>query len=190
MDRRRFLRVAVAGSVAGLAGCTGDDGTGTDPTTTAATDRTTAGGGATTGTPAGTTTATATETATGTPAGTPTATATETPTATTTPATTAAAPQSAVEVLVGANSRARFGPETFRLERGGTVTWVWEGNSHNVVPSTQPGDADWSGTPGGTRTYDAGYEYEYTFEVPGSYEYYCSVHRGIGMTGSFEVVDP
>ncbi|PSQ17352.1 halocyanin [Halobacteriales archaeon QS_8_69_26] len=175
MERRRFLRASVGGAVAVLAGCAGD-GSGTDTTTTATT--TTA--------PAETTTTEATTTEATSATGTP----TETPTTTTTAPTTTEAPQSSVEVAVGANGRSRFSPEAFRLERGGTVTWVWEGNAHNAIPSEQPDEADWSGTPGDTQTYDEGYEYEYTFEVPGDYAYYCSVHRGIGMTGSFTVVEP
>lgn len=193
MDRRRFLRTSGLATLATLAGCAGDGGSSPEPTgteTTAGTTATTADGTPTTaGTTTGETTGTETTTQPGTTAGT---TGTTTTATTTTPATTTTSQaESAVEVVVGADGRTRFGPESFVLAVGGTVTWVWNGSGHNVVPDSQPEAADWSGTPGGrSRTYDEGYEYEYTFDVPGEYEYYCSVHRAFGMTGSFSVVEP
>ncbi|WP_254535749.1 plastocyanin/azurin family copper-binding protein [Halomarina litorea] len=200
MDRRTLLaRAAALGAVA-LAGCTGDEPTNgtTDGAsgTTAATGTTSTA--ATTGAPTTTeptddpTTGSATRTddgagATTTEADAPTDTPAETPTETPTP-TPDDSLQDAVTVTVGANGRARFSPESFTLARGGTVTWEWEGGGHNVVPERQPSGANWEGTAGGeSRTHSSGHTYEATFDTAGEYEYYCSPHRSIGMTGSFTV---
>ncbi|WP_227353616.1 plastocyanin/azurin family copper-binding protein [Haladaptatus salinisoli] len=52
----------------------------------------------------------------------------------------------------------------------------------------QPDGANWRGTPGGDGvTYDTGYEYSYTFEVPGKYEYYCTPHKALNLGGTILV---
>lgn len=197
--RRRFLTATALG-VPGLAGCAGQEGTpipsptddgqptatpspsGTS-TPTEETDRPTA-----TEEPS---TATATETGTAEPTRTegetPTRTATDTATETDTDTPTATPPEGQT-VVVGPDGTPQFDPETFTISAGATVRWEWEDDGHNVRPSNTPEDAAWSGTPGGDgTTYDEGYTYEYTFDVPGEYEYYCAPHRSLGMTGSFTV---
>ena len=175
--RRRTLLATVGTAIAtGLAGCGGgspDGSGGTDtPETTAAPD-----------------TATPADTATATPADTPTPTETATPTPTDT-VTETRTDDVAQTVAVGPEFELRFAPESFEVAAGGTVRWVWESGGHNVIAAATPGGSDWSGTPEGTgRTFDEGYTYEYTFEVAGTYEYYCNPHRNNGMTGSFTVVE-
>lgn len=199
MERRTLLTRGTALIAVALAGCTtdedpnppadggdggsgdngdgagdgggGDGGDGGDTTTTEdTTETTTSADGTTETTTEGTTETTTTGDTTTTDDGTGT-------------------PPSSVEVAVGADG-ARFDPEAFEVEVGGTVTWVWEGSGHNVRPSSQPDGANWSGTEGGDgTTYNSGHTYEYTFEVAGEYEYYCAPHRSFGMTGSFTVVD-
>lgn len=86
------------------------------------------------------------------------------------------------------DGRSRFDPDSFTIAQGGTVTWVWEGSGHNVIPSAQPDGAEWPGTEGGDlKTYDQGHTYEHTFDIAGQYEYYCSVHTLFGMNGAFTV---
>jgi plastocyanin len=175
--RRRFLAAVAAGVTGSLAGC-GGDGSGTD-------------------TPTDTATATPTETATATPTPTATATATPTETATATPTTATATPTATPasdpdQVVAVAPGDFVFDPETFEVPVGGTVQWQWEGGGHNVRPESGaiPGESDWSGTPGGDGTvYSSGYVYDYTFEVPGEYSYYCSPHQSLGMVGSFTVTE-
>lgn len=190
MRRRTFLQRSSVLAALGLAGCTGDD---QGPTETAppATDTRSATPG--TGpdtvspdaspTPSPTqaaTTASEPPTETDAPTSTPTRTPTETPTPTPRPAVDQ-------EVKVGPGSLS-FEPASFEIPTGGSVRWIWESSGHNVRPSTMPDGSDWSGTEGGDgTTYDAGYTYTYTFEVAGTYEYYCAPHRSAGMTGSFTV---
>lgn len=177
--RRRTLLAAVGTAVAtGLAGCGGDSPAGSggtdEPTASAGTDNTTPAD-----TPAPTDTATAVSTEAPPPTDTPAATTTE-----------AGTEDVARAVAVGPEFQLRFAPETFEVAAGGTVRWVWESGGHNVVAASTPEGSDWSGTPDAPdRTFDEGYTYEYTFEVAGTYEYYCNPHRGNGMTGSFTVVE-
>lgn len=112
----------------------------------------------------------------------PTPTPTPTPTATPTPTTTIAQ-----VVEVGPNGRFRFEPDSFEINAGDTVKWVWRAGGHNVKASSTPMGSDWSGTPG-SNLYDSGQEYTYTFDVPGEYDYYCAPHRSAGMVASFTVV--
>jgi len=87
-------------------------------------------------------------------------------------------------VIVGPGGDFTFDPEELTVSTGTTVTFEWDSNFHNVVPTSQPSDADWSGE---TDTFDSGHTYEYTFEVAGTYEYVCEPHEGSGMTGTIIV---
>lgn len=61
-----------------------------------------------------------------------------------------------------------FGPVHVEVPTGGAVTWTWDGERpHDVV-----GDAFDSGIQ------DAG-TFTHTFTAPGTYDYRCSVHRGM-----------
>jgi len=183
MDRRRFLRAAAAAGVpVALAGCTGDgddggDGGG-DPT---ATDEPTA-----TATEEPTNSPTATDGATDSPTPTDEPTATETPTATAEPTPTATAtPEPDQRVVVAPDGRLRFDPESFTVSAGDTVLWEWASGGHNVSPDVQPDGADW---PGDDDTlYSSGHTHVHTFDVTGTYEYFCQPHRSSGMRGSFTV---
>ena len=85
------------------------------------------------------------------------------------------------EIEVGDNY---FDPEELTIEVGTTVRWVWVGDiDHNVNPTSQPDGADWEGHP----ELQTEGEYEFTFTVPGVYEYTCDPHPG--MDGRIEVVE-
>lgn len=79
----------------------------------------------------------------------------------------------------------QFQPSAVTIAVGGTVTWDWAANAitHNVSPdATEPVR---SGNPvNGPNTY------QYTFNTPGTYQYYCEVHGApglIGMSGTVTV---
>jgi len=80
-----------------------------------------------------------------------------------------------------------YEPEDLTIEPGTTVLWEWVGEAdHNVDPDDdQPEGADWEGHP---ELISDG-EYEYTFEVEGTYDYVCTPHVGVGMVGSIEVTE-
>ncbi|WP_276300836.1 plastocyanin/azurin family copper-binding protein [Halorussus lipolyticus] len=92
------------------------------------------------------------------------------------------------EVIVGPGGSLVFEPAEITIAPGTTVKFVWESDNHNVVPDGQPDGANWEGTEGGaSKTYDTGYEYSYTFETTGTYEYFCQPHKTAGMVGSITV---
>jgi len=189
MDRRRYLAALVTAPVVSVAGCSDDAGADTEADTGTVTD---------TVTPTDTTTATPTDSPTAAATDTSTATATdgaETATDTTATATdtetatpTATATPSLSQTVQVAPGSFRFSPKSFEVAVGATVEWVWEADGHNVVVDSQPAGSDWSGTPGDD-LYDEGYTHEHTFQVPGTYEYHCDPHEGLGMVGSFTVVE-
>lgn len=78
---------------------------------------------------------------------------------------------------VGPGGDLAFDPERVEIDPGTTVRWEWNSDGHNVAPVSVPDDADWNGHP---EIGDRGNEYEYTFEVPGTYEYECEPHSTAG----------
>jgi plastocyanin len=195
MDRRHYLAALVTAPLVSVAGCSDDaeteteadagtvtdTATATDATTATATDTSTAAA-------TDTSTATATETG-GTETATDTSTTTDTATtATDTPTPTATSTPSMSQTVQVAPESLRFSPKSFEIAVGTTVEWVWEADGHNIVVDSQPAGSEWSGTPGDD-LYGEGYTHEYTFEVPGSYEYYCGPHQSFAMVGSFTVVE-
>jgi plastocyanin len=95
--------------------------------------------------------------------------------------------EAAQTVQVGAGEGFSFDPDEFSISPGDTVVWEWVQGEHNIVPDSIPADSDWDGTEGGPDQTYTDHTYEYTFDTPGEYEYYCAVHRDLGMTGSFTV---
>ncbi len=94
------------------------------------------------------------------------------------------APEGTEVVEVGPDGNYVFDPEELTISPGTTVRFVWLSGTHNVAVSSQPADADWSGH----ETIEGrGFSFEYTFEVPGRYEYVCTPHQAQGMTGAIIV---
>ena len=84
----------------------------------------------------------------------------------------------AVEILANDNS---FDPETARVAAGTEVTFVNNGrNDHNVIPEDE--DAEWRIE---AEDFEPGEEATFTFDEPGTYRYYCSIHGTVdaGMPG-------
>jgi plastocyanin len=93
--------------------------------------------------------------------------------------------QAAVAVEVPDNS---FSPPDIAIDAGTEVTWTNIGrNEHNVTP-----DEEGSFEGVSTEDFQPGTEYATTFEEPGFYPYYCTIHGapGAGQIGSVTVVDP
>lgn len=77
-----------------------------------------------------------------------------------------------------------FDPSTFIANAGDTIHWFWQEGIHTttsfIIP---PGAAAWNQPiSSGMPTYD------YVVTVSGSYDYICSPHASMGMTGSFTVI--
>jgi len=95
-------------------------------------------------------------------------------------------------VLVGAadnGGQLAFSPPALRVSKGATVVWEWTGSGgqHNVRVERQPAAASWDGYP--SLRNGSGFTYEYTFDVPGTYLYYCAPHEPQGMKGAIVVDD-
>jgi plastocyanin len=74
-----------------------------------------------------------------------------------------------------------FTPADITVEPGTTVTWVQSGNNPHTTTSY---DGLWDsgmieGGSGGT--------FSFTFEEPGTYDYFCIPHEDLGMIGSVTV---
>src|SRR5215212_5040298 len=74
-----------------------------------------------------------------------------------------------------------FDQANITVEPGTTVTWVQSGNNAHTTTSY---DGLWDsgmieGGSGGT--------FSFTFEEPGTYDYYCIPHESMGMIGSVTV---
>jgi plastocyanin len=91
----------------------------------------------------------------------------------------------AATVTVGPGGSLVFDPASLTVGPGTTIAWVWESSNHSVTPAKQPDGADWRGTARETRSTAA--EHVHTFEVVGTYEYYCVPHRNAGMVGTLVV---
>jgi plastocyanin len=96
-----------------------------------------------------------------------------------------------VEVAVKDND---FVPPAIRINPGTTVKWVNQGRSaHDILPVDESQDF---GEPFGATAdeFEPGEEYEFFFDAPGVYLYYCSLHgtKHVGMIGMVVVgdVDP
>lgn len=79
----------------------------------------------------------------------------------------------------------RFVPEEVNIEPGDTVRWTWRNGTHTVT-SGNPNTGESNGI-FNTPLRSAPYQFSYTFNTPGSFEYFCSPHREMGMNGKVNV---
>jgi plastocyanin len=91
-------------------------------------------------------------------------------------------------IEVGPGGEFVYTPESPTVSTGDTVKWVWKSDQHNIVLDKKPSGSDWGGTKGGSsKLFDEGYTYTHTFETAGTYEYYCSPHKSVGMEATITV---
>ena len=90
----------------------------------------------------------------------------------------------AQRVVIGPDGQLGYEPEMLRIEPGTTVEFVWDSGGHNLVPVAQPEDASWEGV---EDLHSAGFTYQHTFEVPGTYEFVCEPHEVAIPNGVIEV---
>ena len=94
-----------------------------------------------------------------------------------------------------------FTPETLTIKSGEVVKWVNDTDEAHTVTAVEdslPEGADYfSSGPAsgedeanddvGAQLIDPGESFEWTFEAPGTYRYYCIPHKADGMVGSVVV---
>ena len=74
-----------------------------------------------------------------------------------------------------------FDPANITVEPGTTVTWVQSGNNPHTTTSY---DGLWDS---GLIEGGSGETFSFTFEEPGTYDYFCIPHEDLGMVGSVTV---
>lgn len=85
----------------------------------------------------------------------------------------------------------KFDPATVTIAKGGTVTWTnSSGMMHSVTddPAKASNKAD-AQLPPGAQSWDSGMlqanqSYSHTFDVAGTYKYFCAPHESLGMVGT------
>jgi plastocyanin len=108
-----------------------------------------------------------------------------------------AAQTSKADAVVGMTNTLDFKPDTVRIPQGHTVRWE---NSSVIVHTVtaDPADATLDESvrlPDGAAPFNSGNldpkaTFEHTFDVPGTYRYFCIPHEGTKMYGTVIVEDP
>jgi plastocyanin len=81
-----------------------------------------------------------------------------------------------------------YNPESITIKSGDTVTWVnVDGIPHDVIFNEVPEGASNEDLSHPDLWSTIGQNVSSTFTVPGTYEYYCTPHRALGMLGSVVV---
>ena len=99
--------------------------------------------------------------------------------------------QSSPAATVDMTNALEFAPDTVRVQAGETVRWT----NGSVIVHTVTADPDEATTdesvrlPEGAAPFDSGTldpkaRFEHTFEVPGTYRYFCIPHEGAKMYGT------
>jgi plastocyanin len=88
----------------------------------------------------------------------------------------------------------KFDPASLTVPRGATVTWrntsqVAHTVTDDPAKAANPADAL---LPSGAQAWDSGTinpggTYSHTFDVPGTYKYFCQPHEAAGMVGTVTV---
>lgn len=99
--------------------------------------------------------------------------------------------------MVTEGSEYYFDPIGLFVESGTTVTWEIQSGSHSSTAYKKGnGAASVTRIPDGAKAWDSGVltqqgaTYEYTFETPGIYDYFCTPHKSLGMVARIVVDEP
>ncbi|MEM9273305.1 MAG: plastocyanin/azurin family copper-binding protein [Cyanobacteria bacterium P01_F01_bin.143] len=88
-----------------------------------------------------------------------------------------------IVVTMGDSGELIYDPEELNVSVGDTVVWDNLSGSHNVVFNRVPDGIDAEAISEPTLATDPGPAHLVTFETPGTYTYYCTPHRELGMFG-------
>src|SRR5205823_5412367 len=78
----------------------------------------------------------------------------------------------------------QFNPPSVTMNVGDSVTWFWQSGTHTTTSTTIPsGAASWNSPIDQTHPV-----FLYHATVAGSYDYICSFHVSMGMTGHITVL--
>ncbi len=77
-----------------------------------------------------------------------------------------------------------FSPSSATIKVNDTVTWEFSGGPHTVTQGTSPGNPPSPLFNSGSQSSGT---FTFTFDTPGTYQYFCEFHFGMGMTGTITV---
>lgn len=90
-----------------------------------------------------------------------------------------------------------FDPIGLLVEAGDTVTFANDSGSHSATAYEEGnGQSSVTRIPDGAAAFDSGIlsdhgaTFDHTFETTGTYDYYCTPHKGLGMVGRIVVGEP
>lgn len=98
-------------------------------------------------------------------------------------------------MMVTEGSDYYFEPIGLHVEPGTTVTWVNESGAHSSTAYSED-NGKTQMIPDEAESWDSGIlsesgaTFEHTFEVEGTYNYYCTPHETLGMVGRIVVGEP
>ena len=82
----------------------------------------------------------------------------------------------------------KFVPEVVNINPGDTVRWIWRGGTHTVTSGNiETGEHDGIFN---SPLRSPPYQFSYTFNNAGKFDYFCSPHRQMGMFGIVNVGAP
>ncbi len=99
-------------------------------------------------------------------------------------------------LMVTEGSDYYFDPIGLFVEPGETVTFEIDSGSHSATAYSENGQASVTRIPDGAEPFDSGIlteqgaTFEQTFESPGTYDYYCTPHKGLEMVGRIVAGEP
>ncbi|MEM9805187.1 MAG: plastocyanin/azurin family copper-binding protein [Cyanobacteria bacterium P01_D01_bin.56] len=94
---------------------------------------------------------------------------------------------SEIIVTMGEDGELLYSPEDITVNVGDTVVWDNKSGAHDVVFSTVPDGVDAAAISEPTLAREPGPAHSVTFEALGTYKYYCTPHKELGMFGSVTV---
>ncbi|WP_255197342.1 cupredoxin domain-containing protein [Halorarius litoreus] len=107
----------------------------------------------------------------------------------------APAASASVEMLTTESGQHHFEPHIVWVEEGGTVSWELTSGVHTATAYAE-GNRLPQRVPEGTEAWDSGMvsevgaTFEHTFDTPGVYDYVCTPHRSVAMSGTVVVGHP
>lgn len=100
-------------------------------------------------------------------------------------------------LMITENSEYYFDPIGLFVESGDTVTFEIDSGTHSATAYEEGnGQASVTRIPDGAEAFDSGIlseqgaTFEYTFETTGTYDYFCTPHKSLGMVGRIVVGEP
>ena len=77
-----------------------------------------------------------------------------------------------------------YTPQNVTIAPGDAIHWNWAGSNHSVTSGATPPGANGLFD---SAVFDTGHMFDFTFNHPGVYHYFCKIHYAEGMVGTITV---